>query len=237
MWQCAAEAVRAADQVVLLGTDHYSEAGTLTLTRQHYVTPFGVLPTAQDVVDHLAQAIGEEQAFADELHHRSEHSIELAAVWLHHVRRGQPCKLVPILCGSFGRFMHGAAGPESDPAIQALIAALEPVLSDCPTVVVAAADLAHSGPAFGGAPQYLPERARLRAADDALLERICAGDAEGFFLTIKQASDRYNVCGLPPIYTALRLLGPTTGEQVAYEHCPADEQGTSLVSICGVVFQ
>ncbi|MGD1995059.1 MAG: hypothetical protein PVI59_17850, partial [Anaerolineae bacterium] len=49
--------------------------------------------------------------------------------------------------------------------------------------------------------------------------------------------DQYNVCGLPPIYLMLRALGSVTGELVAYDQCPADEEGTSLVSICGVLFR
>jgi hypothetical protein len=45
------------------------------------------------------------------------------------------------------------------------------------------------------------------------------------------------VCGAIPIYLTMRLLSPVQGERVAYDLCPADEQGTSLVSICGVVFK
>jgi len=31
-------------------------------------------------------------------------------------------------------------------------------------------------------------------------------------------------------------LSPVRGEQVAYHRCPADDKGTSLVSVCGIVF-
>ncbi len=234
VWKHAQDAVEAADLVVLLGTDHYGDH-LVTLTRQHYRTPFGVLPTAQEIVDTLAEAIGADEAFAGELFHRSEHSIELAAVWLHHVREGQPCEIVPILCNSFSRFVKGEADPAHDPTIEALRDALDEVNAGRRTLVVAAADLAHVGPAFGGTPQGLMERAHLQADDDEIIEQICSGDAEGFFEAIKQVGDRHNVCGLPPIYIALRLLGQVQGEKVAYERCPADESGTSLVSICGVL--
>lgn len=90
VWKRATEMVRAAELAVILGTDHYGQNGRITLTRQHYATPFGVLPTASQVVNQLAEAMGAEEALADELHHRGEHSIELAAVWLHHVRQGGP---------------------------------------------------------------------------------------------------------------------------------------------------
>ena len=65
---------------------------------------------------------------------------------------------------------------------------------------------------------------------------MCAGDVEGFFGAIRRDGDRRNVCGLAPIYLTLRVLSPVEGERVAYDRCPADQNGTSLVSICGVVF-
>jgi AmmeMemoRadiSam system protein B len=209
----------------------------LTLTRQHYATPYGVLPTARDVVDTLAEAMGTEAAFAGELDHRSEHSIELAAVWLHHIRAGQPCELAPILCGSFGPFIRGEADVERDPVVGALLGAFGQATAGRRVVVVAAGDLSHVGPAFGGQPLDLVGRARLQAADDELIERMCHGDANGFLAAVQRVDDRNNVCGVPPIYLALRLLGAAQGERVAYDRCPADENGTSVVSICGIVFR
>jgi hypothetical protein len=93
------------------------------------------------------------------------------------------------------------------------------------------------GPAFGGVPQGPQEQAQLQAADEKITERICAGDAGGFFEAIKKDEDQYNVCGLPPTYIALHLLEQSQGVQVAYAHCPADEDGTSFVSICGTLLE
>jgi AmmeMemoRadiSam system protein B len=196
-----------------------------------------VLPTAQEVVDTLAQAMGQDEAFAGELLHRSEHSIELAAVWLHHIRQGQPCELVPILCGSFSHFVRGEAAPEHDPTINGLVNTLRQTLDRRQVIVVASADLSHVGPAFGGKALDIMGRARLQAADDELIEQVCAGDAEEFFAVIKREGDRRNVCGLPPIYLTLRMLSPVQGERVAYARCPADQNDTSLVSVCGIVFK
>lgn len=235
VWKATAKAVREADLVVLLGTDHYGGEGRVTLTRQHYATPFGVLPTAQDVVDSLAGAIGEEAAFAEELHHRSEHSIELAAVWLHYIREGRPCELVPILCGSYGGFVRGEADPDEDLTIDKTVDVLRRSVKRRDAVVVAAADLSHVGSVFGGQPVDLVGRALLQESDDELMARMCAGDAHGFFEAIQRVEDRRNVCGLPPIYLALRALAPAQGVTLAYDRCPADNRGTSLVSICGIV--
>jgi AmmeMemoRadiSam system protein B len=235
VWKRAASAVRAADVVVILGTDHYG-SNLLTLTRQNYRTPFGVLPTAQDVVDHLAEAVGPETAFDGELLHRCEHSVELAAVWLHHARDGEPCETVPILCSAFGPFIHEETDPGQEPAFEALRDALEQATTGRRVFIVAAADLAHVGPAFGGAPQGAIERAQVQAADSESIAHMCAGDAAAFFEGIKRQRDAYNVCGLPAIYGALRLLAPVQGERTGYIQCRADEQDTSLVSICGVLW-
>ncbi len=240
VWEQAAAAVRAADLAIIFGTDHYGGHGKLTLTRQHYATPYGVLPTAVDVVDAAASAIGMEAAFEEELHHRSEHAIEFAAVWLHHMRGGArggaACEIVPVLCGSFGHYVAGAADPNGDGRIAALVAALKQATAGRRVVVVAAADLAHIGPAFGGAEVDAAGQAALQAADTEVLAQINQGDAAGFFRTLQRVGDHNNVCGLPPIYLALRLLGPVTGETVAYDQCPADEHGTSWVSVAGVVW-
>jgi hypothetical protein len=95
--------------------------------------------------------------------------------------------------------------------------------------------LAHVGPAFGGRPLDVPGRIQVQSADEALLAQVCAGSASGFLDEIRQGEDRYNVCGIPPIYLLLRLLEPVRGSLVAYDLCPADERGTSQVSVCGVV--
>jgi hypothetical protein len=237
VWKQAEVSINEADLVVLLGTDHYGGEGRLSLTRQNYATPFGVLPTARNVVDEIARAIGEEAAFAGEMSHRGEHSIELASVWLHYIRQERAVELVPILCGSFADFIHTGDDPESDSTIAALIETLRRATSGRKVMVVAAADLAHIGPAFGGEPVDMEARAKLAETDDDLIAHCCAGDWRGFLETIRRVEDSNNVCGVSPIYLALRLLGGAAGARVAYEGCPADADNTSLVSVCGVVLR
>lgn len=238
VWASAADAVREAEIAVLFGTDHMGDFSPLTLTRQNYATPFGVLPTARDIVDTVAAAIGQEWAFRDEIHHRNEHSVELAAVWLHYVRGGAPCSIVPILCGSFERFVEGREAARTDAVIANGIGALRGALEGRRSVVIAAADLAHTGPAFGDTlPAGIVERAMGKKADRALMERMCEGDADGFLALIQEERDRRHICGLPPIYLALRLLEPAKGHAVGYDHAPADAQGASFVSFCGIVWE
>jgi hypothetical protein len=102
---------------------------------------------------------------------------------------------------------------------------------------VASGDLSHVGPAFGGQPLTPATRTRLRSADEGLLERMSAGDGEGFYRSIRNVQDRNNVCGVTPGYLTLKILGEgVRGERLAYETCPADEADRSAVTIGGVVF-
>ena len=236
VWKRAAQAVREADLVILLGTDHYG-ADLFTLTRQNYATPYGTLPTDRTIVDALATVIGEEAAFAGELRHRGEHSLELVAVWLHHMRAGEPCNLVPILCGGFHHFLYNGAYPNDDSTIAGVIEVLQQVTRGRRAVVIASGDLAHVGPAFGGAPLTAATRAQLQVADQTLLNHMRAGDVEGFFSEIRRIRDGNNVCGVAPIYLTMRTLAATTGEPVGYAVCPADEVDTSVVTVGGMIFQ
>lgn len=238
VWSAAAPAVRDAELVIVFGTDHQGSDAAVTLTLQSYATPWGTLPTETRVVDLLAQALDPEDAFASELHHRSEHSIELAAVWLHFVRGGVPVPMVPILCGSFAGFIKSQADPEAHEPFRTVVEVLRQTMASRNTLVVAAADLAHMGPAFGD-PNGLDfvARAQLRAADERLLAAVNEGDAAGFYSQLQAEGDRRHVCGLPPMYLTLRLLDGIRGETVAYELCPADPQGLSVVSIAGVVLR
>jgi AmmeMemoRadiSam system protein B len=238
VWRAAAAAARDAELVVVLGTDHQGSNSTITLTRQSYATPFGVLPTDGDVVGALAAALGEEAAFAEELNHRGEHSVELAAVWLHFIRGGEPVPLVPILCGHFGAFVDRDADPAGYGPFAAALDVLSTAMASRRTLVVAAADLAHVGPAFGD-PYGLDfiARAQLRSADERLLQTIYDGDAAAFMANLKAERDRRHVCGLPPIYLTLRLLDGVRGEPAGYDQCPADAQEMSFVTIAGVVLR
>lgn len=238
VWKRAEAMIRAAEVVVLIGTDHYSDTpGSLTLTRQNYATPWGVLPTDTAIVDALAEAVGVEAAYAGELRHRAEHSLELVAVWVHHLRQGQPVALVPVLTGSFGEHIRNNASPAADPVVQRWLAALARATAGRRVVYVASGDLSHVGPAFSGDPLTPVGRALLKDADTAVIERLCAGDAEGFYRVIQEVEDINNVCGLSPAYLTLKALGQTEGECVAYQSCPADERDTSVVTVCGIVFE
>lgn len=235
-WKRAAAMAQAADLVVVLATNHYGGMNEVTLTRQHYATPYGVLPTAVDLVDTLAATLGPERVFAGELYHQPEHSIELVLTWLHHMRGGQAVEVVPILTGSFQPQLQADIEPQSTAMYGRLLATLRRLTQDRRLLVVASGDLAHIGPAFDGDAVGAEERRALEASDAQLMAHLVAGDADGFWHSIKDVEDRNNVCGVSPFYLALKLTAVERGERAGYAICPADENSTSVVSVCGIVY-
>ena len=236
LWRRAAPMLDDIELVIIFGTDHSGAPGQITPTRQSYKTPLGVLPTDVGVVDRLAEALGADEAFAEELHHGKEHSIELAAVWLHYFIGGRRCPVVPILCGSFEKFVTESSRPEDAEPLRRMLEVLAEATSGRKTLVIAAGDLAHVGPAFGGSrPADAVERARVEAGDRQSLEAICACDSERFFEVSRAEADSRKLCGMPPIYMMLRYLAGSCGEALGYDQCPADARGASFVSIAGAL--
>ena len=234
-WLRVKKSVEAADLVILLGTDHSGSLGSMTLTRQEYATPWGSLPTDTDLVDRLTEILGEEDSFREEVHHVGEHSIELASVWLHYVAGGEPKTLLPILCGPHETLLE-PNGRETT-KVWDVLSFLSDVAAQRNTLVVAAGDLSHMGPAFGDSlPLDMSAKARIRASDEDLLEAACSGSSEQLTDYLLEKGDPTRVCGADPIHYMLTILKGSEGEVVAYDQCPADEEFGSMVSIAGVLF-
>jgi AmmeMemoRadiSam system protein B len=191
-----------ADLFVVFGTAHASPPHLFTLTRLDYDTPLGPVRTDRAVVDALSRALGEEEVFADELAHRDEHSCELQMPWLLHVRRGRPFTAVPVLCSTVSHL------PDAGAATARFLGALSRAVEGRRVCYVAAADLAHVGPRYGDLrPPTRAELSALEADDRRTLGFVEAGDAPGFHREAVRDDARRRVCGVAPIYAALRASG------------------------------
>ena len=233
LWRMAADDLADVELAIILGTDHAGAPAQITPTRQSYATPQGELPTDADALGLLERAVGK-SAYDEELHHAREHSIELAAVWLRHFARRADLAALPILCGSFHEFTNGDAHPNDDARMSAALDALGEIARRRRTLIIAAGDLAHVGPAFGDPnPLSAADKSRLREEDAASINAIRAGDSERFLNISRAESDKRRICGLPPIYMALRLAEGAAGADVGYDQCPADARNGSVVSIVG----
>ena len=234
-YQRAKEAIESAEIILVFGTDHNGGRASLTLTQLPYATPYGVLPTDTDIVNQLAAAIGEEPAYRLELNHRSEHSIELAAVWIHHMRQNNPCPVIPLLIGSFYHFTPNG-NPMDDPTIKRFIDTLKDATKGKKVLSVASVDLAHVGPVFDC--DYVMDEeksAELAQSDAALRNAIAKGDVASFYSQIASTRNANNICGFSPVTLMLHYLNKTSGIDIAYDQCSADAQNESIVSICGML--
>jgi hypothetical protein len=237
VWSMARRSLEQAELVIILGTDHVDGKGRITLTRQNYKTPLGVLPTDKDIVEEFADELGDD-AFVSELNHRGEHSIESALVWLQYLLGDKTCAVVPILCGSFYIFIENGESPLNKKQVVSTIDIIKKLYQRKRTVVVAAADLAHMGPEFGDLmPMDIGGRAGMARDDEGLIQIMCRGDAEDFYSVIQKERDCRHICGVPPIYIALASMPAAQGIPAGYATCPASPDYTSLVSICGVLYQ
>ena len=242
IWEQVRADLREVELFVVFGTDHAGDGPRLTLTNQRYESPIGGLETDRELVGQLAQILSaddsiENHAFADEFNHINEHSIELASIWLHRALGRSQAKMLPVLCGSFGRSLEdGEPAVDAHLQIGAVIEQLKEIAIQRRTVFVAAADLSHVGPAFGDPEPAPPDgetREQVRSRDEKLLRAITHGDRQQFFELVRADSDSNKVCGLAPIYMTLWAAGAKTDTWNGYLQCQADEADTSFVSIAG----
>ena len=191
-----------ADLFVVFGTAHASPPHLYTLTRQDYQTPLGPVATDRAVVDALAGELGEEELFADELVHVGEHSCEFQMVWLRWTLGARPFRAVPVLCSSISHLDDPAAGTGR------FLAALSRATAGRRVCFVAGADLAHVGPQYGDPrPPTAAELAGLADEDQRTLDFLARGEAAGFHRDATLDEERRRLCGVAPIYAAMRAAG------------------------------
>lgn len=221
-------------RVVILGTNHFGRSLGVVATRQAFETPDGVLETDREFLDRLEAACGG-NLFPYELDHLAEHSIELQAVWLAHLF-GTGVRIVPLLCPD-------PAGPPPEPggvAPTALAAALRELLArdPTPTLLIASADLSHMGRSFDPKDPPLGPALyeRVRQEDEAALEVLEAGDAEGFRRGLERTGNPTRICSVGCLYTlAAAVPEGTTATRLAY-HQAATPRAQNLVTCCAFAY-
>jgi AmmeMemoRadiSam system protein B len=225
-----------ADLFVIFGTCHAGLAHPFALTRKDFDTPLGTAKTDRDFVDALAGR-ARQDCFGSELGHRNEHSIEFQAVFLQYLYGGRrEISIVPVLTSFAHEALARGRRPEDDRRVPAFLDGLGETAAACGRRVafIAGADLAHMGPRFGDPAPITPaELAVIDREDRQMLAAVEAGDADGFFESVRRDNDRRRICGLSPIYTLLRALGGASGRLRRYGQWP-DPQG--VVSFASLVF-
>lgn len=223
---------------VVVGTSHYSPC-RLTLTRKHFQTPLGVVPTDQAFIDRVVARYGD-GLFDDEwLAHLPEHSIELEVVFLQYLFEGKrDFRIVPLVVGSFHDCVSTGQCPETQDDLARMVAALQAAEREAgePVCYVISGDLAHIGPKFGDRQRLDGAQLALsRHRDEALLARLRQADRAGYFESVAEERDARRICGLPPTWLTLAAAEPRAGRVLHYGQY-AHPQGRESVSFASVAF-
>lgn len=228
----------AADKTfVVLGTSHYGEPDRFGLTRKPYTTPYGATRAAAGLVDRLSRAANGAVLMEDYCH-AIEHSIEFQVVFLQHLF-GPDVRVLPILCGSFAESFRTGGAPEDHEGVRRFLEALAELNAREGNSLfwVMGVDLAHVGRRYGdsGAVQADDDAMRgVRERDRLRMERLAAGDAEGFWSDVKENRDPLRWCGSAPLYTFLRAV-PAKGKTRSYGQWNIDS--ASVVTFAAMEFE
>jgi AmmeMemoRadiSam system protein B len=222
---------------VIIGTSHYS-TDRFILTRQHFRTPLGTVPTDSEFIDRLVRHYGG-GLFDDERAHLPEHSIELEVVFLQYLYENhRTIRIVPLLVGSFHDCVVSGSPPARLHDVGRMVHALRQSAAETrePICWIISGDLAHIGPKFGDTrPVHAAQLDHCLNRDRALLARAEAVDPDGYFQEIVEEMDSRRICGFPPTYTALAALQPKQGKLLHYDRF-VEPRGFESVSFASVGF-
>jgi AmmeMemoRadiSam system protein B len=222
---------------VVLGTSHYGQPDRIGLTRKAFRTPFGETLTDTAVIDALAREAGD-AAVMEDYCHAVEHSIEFQVVFLQHLF-GPQIRVVPVLCGSYGRsFIHGGL-PEQDEGVRRTIGALGELAAreGDRLLWVLGVDMAHMGRRYGDPFEATAGRDEMEAVagrDQRRISCIESGDSRGFWELVQEHYDPLKWCGSGPFYAFLRAVPGARGSLMHYQQWNIDQQ--SVVSFAGMRF-
>ena len=223
---------------IIFGTAHTFTENPFCLTQKDFITPLGMLETDKELI-HAIQSRVPDDLFRDEGVHRSEHSIEFQCIFLRYLYpEPLSLKIVPVLCGSFHEAIEKGISPMEIKSIQQFIEALKESISSLGEEVcfIASADLAHMGLQFGDRDGMSEYGLRVLAQEDQeMLEYVERLDGEGFFSAISKERDRRRICGLPAIYTMLKVLEAKEGRLLRYGQAYTPET-QSVVSFASLGF-
>jgi AmmeMemoRadiSam system protein B len=223
---------------IIFGTAHTPMENRFCLTRKDFTTPLGTLNVDKELVDAI-QFHCPDDVFTDEGIQRSEHSIEFQCVFLRYLYpEPNPLKIVPILSGSFHEAIDKGISPMALKPIRHFIEALRKAVSSLGRQVcyIASADLAHMGLQFGDGEGIREYDLRILSQEDrGMLEYAEKMDGEGFFSSISKERDRRRICGLPAIYSMLKVLEAKEGKLLKYDQAFTPET-QSVVSFASLAF-
>ncbi|MGA9672755.1 MAG: AmmeMemoRadiSam system protein B [Terracidiphilus sp.] len=241
-WQCYRAAYTALTPdlrdrtFVVLGTSHYGQPDKFGLTRKPFKTPYGTTTTHASLVAELA---AQPAALMEDYCHAVEHSIEFQVLFLQAIY-GPEVRVLPILCGSFGRHVHEGAFPEDNDDVNRFLGALGEIADREKDrhIWVLGVDMAHMGMRYGDnfiARADQDQMTVVRERDQLRIDRVIASDATGFWSLVREnQDDDLKWCGSSAIYSFMKAVPQARGTLHRYEQWNIDEK--SVVSFAGISF-
>jgi hypothetical protein len=222
---------------VVLGTSHYGAPERFGLTRKPYVTPYGSSRTDIALVDELTR-LAPNSIGTEDYCHAVEHSIEFQVLFLQSIF-GPDINVLPILCGSYAQSIYRGGKPEADENVNRFLGTLGEIAAreSKRLLWVLGIDMAHMGRRYGDPYEALAHENEMLAVggrDKQRMERISAGDADGFWDLVQENHDDLKWCGSSPVYTFLKAMPGARGTLEKYEQWNIDPQ--SVVSFAAMSF-
>lgn len=220
---------------VVLGTSHYGAPDRFGLTRKPFETPLGQTSIDDALVSELES---QPAVLMEDYCHAVEHSIEFQVVFLQSIY-GPDIRILPILCGSFGKSIDQGGLPEDDDAVKSFLGALGEIAARESRGLfwVLGVDMAHMGARYGdkfAVQAGIDQMVRVEERDHLRIDRINASDARGFWDLVKENNEDLKWCGSSPLYTFLKAAPGARGTLHRYQQWNIDEQ--SVVSFAGMSF-
>lgn len=220
-------------RVIVLGTGHAVENGTISLTEKDFSTPLGRLKADKELVQNLRKA-GAALVTPDDFAHKKEHSIEFQLLFLQYLL-GNDFQLVPVLFGSFLPWLETACRASGIPDLGPFLDVLAEAAAEPGTLVVAGVDFCHVGPGFGHQQTASELKGAVVAYDHDLVEALIGWQPESFWGQVRASGDRFNVCGFPVLASLLEIFQKREGFFLGYEL--SEEQATgSAVSFASLLY-
>lgn len=223
---------------VILATSHYSNH-PINLTRKHFQSPLGVIPTDIAYVDRIVEQLGD-KVFEDEVvAHFPEHSVELEAVMLHFLRpREKDIRIVPIVLGNIEKAMLSGKAGEETANLKKILGALRIAQAAAkePVCYLLSGDLAHIGPKFSDSVKLDATRiVSSRKQDKTVLDRLVEGSADSFLSQVASEKNARNICGVAPFWYGLKLMDDRPGKLLHYQQY-VDPKWQESVSFTAVAY-
>lgn len=208
-----------ADTFVIFGVPHVMNYDRFMICQQDFAVPGGVVRTDRQFIKRLRERL-RYPATQNQIAHRDEHSIELQAIFLHHLFPNRDIQIVPILHGALWEYVEeGLGSPDSDQRVEDFYQAIGTVAAELGRNVcwIASADLCHIGHKFGDNTSGRQMLKKIREFDESVIDHTLRADASGFIGHVAAVRNRYRICGVAPIYATLRISGARAGKLLHYE--------------------